>query len=379
MGGEDGIFGLGGHLLMGTCGKSIFVTALTGLAFLGSCRPAAAQFYGAGTPYGRVYSTGYGIPGGYYNPYGYGNNYVIGGDPYGGYLSGAANVINAQGQYLMSTQQAYLTKEAVRSAQIDNRRKAFDEWMYEKANTPTLNETRMKEQRDELQRALTQPPETEIWSGYSLNNLLANAQQMQARGLQGPDVPLNSQMLKNINVSVKQQGNAGLLKQPEKLKWPLALQTLPPKSSTKELRDQIDTLMVTGKSQTMTSGQADADVLEQLDRSISKLRGMLRDQVSNISFGDYTAARRYLSDLDQAVTVLKQADAGKYVSGAYAARGRTVNELVDYMSQNGLKFAPAVAGGEGAYSGLYQAFLRYTLGSGSMSTTPNPLTSGGSQ
>jgi len=361
---------------MGTCGKSIFVTALTGLALLGTCRPAAAQFYGTGNPYGRVYSTGYGVPGGYYNPYGYGNN-IIGGDPYGGYLNGSANVINAQGQYLMSTQQAYLTKEHVRSAQIDNRRKAFDEWMYEKANTPTLNEVRIKEQQEEVKRALNQPPDTEIWAGKSLNDLLANAQQMQARGIQGPDVPLNSQMLKNINVSVKLQGNAALLKEPEKLKWPLALRTLPPKDTTKELRDQIDTLMVEGKKQVMAGGQPDASVLEDLDRSIGKLRGILRDQVSNISFGDYTAARRYLGDLDQAVTVLKQADAGKYVSGAYAARGRTVNELVEYMSQNGLKFSPASAGEEGAYSGLYQSLLRYTLGSSSMST--NPLTTGASQ
>jgi hypothetical protein len=351
---------------MGICGKSICVAALTGLAFLGTCGPVAAQFYNSGSPYGRVYSTGYGVPGGYYNPYGYGT--TVGGDPYGGYLSGAASVIGAQGQYLVNTQQAYLTKEHVRSAQIDNRRKAFDEWMYEKANTPTLNETRMKDQRDALQRSLTQPPETEIWSGYTLNNLLANAQQMQAQGIQGPDVSLNSQMLKNINVSVKQQGNASLLKEPEKLKWPLALRTLSPKDSTKELRDQIDTLMVQGKKQAM-GGEVDAGVLEELDRSITKLRGMLRDQVSNLGFSDYTAAKHFLTDLDGAVTVLKQADASKYVSGAYAAKGHTVNELVDYMSQNGLKFSPATAGEEAAYSGLYQAFLRFTLGNTSMTTT----------
>jgi hypothetical protein len=362
---------------MGICGKSMLVLALSGLAFLGSCRPAAAQYYGGVSPYGRVYSSGYGVPGGYYNPYGSGA--VVGGDPYGGYLSGAASVISAQGQYLVNTQHAYLTKEQVRSAQIDNRRKAFDEWMYEKANTPTLNETRMKEQQEELRRALTQPQETEIWSGKSLNDILANAQQMQARGIQGPDVPLNAQMLKNINVSVKLQGNAALLKQPEKLKWPLALQTLPPKATTKDMRDQIDKLMVQGKKQAMESGQVDADVLDQLDRSIGKLREILRDQVSNISFGDYTAGRRYLGDLDQAVTVLKQADAGKYVSGAYAAKGHTVNELVDYMSQNGLKFAAASAGEEGAYSGLYQSLLRYTLGNSAMTSNPLTGSSGGNQ
>jgi hypothetical protein len=363
--------------------KTFFVVALTGLSFLGTTRPADAQYYYRRGYSPRMYSYGYGVPNGFYragwnsgyNPWNSGWGY--GGDPYGGYLQGAASVINAQGQYLINTQQAYLTKEQVRSAQMDNRRKAFDEWMYEKANTPTLNQTRMKEQQDELQRALTQPPETEIWSGYSLNNLLANAQQMSARGVQGPDVPLNSQMLKNINVSVKMQGNASLLKEPEKLKWPVALRTLSPKDQVKELRDQIDTLMIQGKKQAMMSGEVDAGVLTELDQSITKLRGMLKDSVSNIGFSDYTAGRRFLSDLDQAVTVLKQNDAGKYVSGAYAARGHTVGELVSYMSENGLKFSPATAGEEAAYSGLYQAFLRYTLGSSSMSTTSmNPFTNG---
>src|SRR5438132_1022105 len=35
-------------------------------------------------------------------------------DPYGGYLSGAADVINAQGQFLVNTQQAYRMREQVR-------------------------------------------------------------------------------------------------------------------------------------------------------------------------------------------------------------------------------------------------------------------------
>src|SRR5262249_4769548 len=53
----------------------------------------------------------------YYSPYSYG--YAVP-DPYGGYLKGAADVINSQGQYLKSTQEAYLLNEQLKAAQLQN-------------------------------------------------------------------------------------------------------------------------------------------------------------------------------------------------------------------------------------------------------------------
>lgn len=353
--------------------KHFSVAVLTGLGLLASVQPAEAQFYyrNAGSGYGRMSSYGYGAPGGFYNPnyYGWGNNVFSNADPYGGYLNGVSSVINAQGQYLKDTQQAYLTKEQVRSAMMDNRRKAFDEWIYERSNTPTLNETRHRDQQEELRRSLSNPPETEIWSGYSLNNMLANAQQMHARGIGGPTVPIDPRTLKDINVTVKDLGNVGLLKDAGKLKWPVALRTLSPRSETQQLRETVDQLMVEGKKQAMT-GQVDGDLLTDLDKSINTLRGMLKDAVANTSFSDYTASKRYLADLDQAVKVLKQPDVDKYVGGQYVAKGDSVGDLVAYMTQTGLKFAASTAGEEAAYSSLYQSLLRYTLGNSSMYTPP---------
>src|SRR5262245_39784822 len=45
--------------------------------------------------------------------------------PAGGYLSGGADVINAQGNYRVQMQQSFLTREQVQSAKIDNQRKRF--------------------------------------------------------------------------------------------------------------------------------------------------------------------------------------------------------------------------------------------------------------
>jgi len=99
---------------------------------------------------------------------------------------------------------------------------------------------------------------------------------------------------------------------------------------------------------------------------------MLKDVVATTSFSDYTAAKRYLRELDAAIKVLKDPNADKYVNGTYAAQGRTVRELVAHMTQNGLRFAPAVAGEEGAYAALFHAMLQYRLGTGSMMTTSAP-------
>jgi hypothetical protein len=84
----------------------LIVVVLTGLGVFGIATPAQAQiFHGH---YGRHgYPAGYGVPNGYYNPtiniYPYAAPPA---DPYGGYFSGAANLINAQGAYLINGQQA---------------------------------------------------------------------------------------------------------------------------------------------------------------------------------------------------------------------------------------------------------------------------------
>ncbi len=336
--------------------------------------PASAQFRVLPGYYGRAvapdfYARGYG-----YNPYAfhpyYGNPYAYGAVPYSGYMNGAAGVISAQGQYLINTQQAYLLKEQVRQAQLDYRHRAYDEWLYERANTPTLNDERERIQREELRRARNVPPQTEIWAGTSLNELLFDIQQMQGRGAVGPNVPLDDDILQQINVRARDQGNQGLLKDAGKLSWPFALQTLPQAKEGEELRARIDKTLLQAKDEAV-GGRLDAKAISDLQRDIKRLRQLLFDQVNEVSFGDYTDAKRYLNQLDEAVNVLKQPDAGNYVNGKYSARGRNVRELVQYMTDNGLRFAPAVSGQEAAYNALYHALLSYDIQEAA-TTPPSP-------
>jgi hypothetical protein len=309
-------------------------------------------------PYYSYYPPAYPLYPMYYSPYSAGP-YSIG-DPYGGYLKGAADVINSQGQYLKATQEAYLLKEQVKAAQIQNRRRAYDEWLFEQANTPTLNEQRERIQREEVRRGMNNPPITEIWSAKTLNDILANLQDLQAKGIDGPAVLLDAATLKSINVTNgKGPANTGLLKDAGKLNWPNTLRTLPPEAETRALRAQIDALLVEGKKQALQRGRVNGGITAELERSIDALRKNLAGRVGEYSFNDYSEAKRFLNQLDDALTVLQQPDAGNYLNGKFAAQGANVKELVQNMTENGLRFAPATSGEEAAYTALYQSLLQY--------------------
>jgi hypothetical protein len=295
-----------------------------------------------------------------YSPYGYGP-YLLP-DPYG-YLKGTAEVINSQGQYLKNVQEAYLLQEQVRKAQLENRRRAYDEWLWERSNLPTLNQERERTQREELRRSLNQPPATEIWSGKSLNDILANLLDLRSKGYEGPEVPVDASVLKKINVAVSRGGSqAGLLRDAGNLDWPLGLRNLAPAGETRVLRQQVDALLATSKKQAVAAGRVDAGLLNELGRNVAALRRLLADQVGDFSFNQYTEAKQFLRQLDDAVTTLQQPDAAHYVTGRYSAQGNTVKELVHYLSDNGLRFAPGGSGDEGAYNALYLALLQYHQG-----------------
>jgi hypothetical protein len=63
--------------------------------------------------------------------------------------------------------------------------------------------------------------------------------------------------------------------------------------------------------------------------------------------------------LEEAVSALGQPDVTNYFNHKFEAKGRTVAELVNYMKDKGLRFAPAVSGEEDSYRALHQAMMAY--------------------
>ena len=308
-----------------------------------------------GGPTATMTSEGYGGQPGGYGGYG---NYIYP-DPYGGYLKGAAEAINAQGKFLIQTQQAYLMKEQVKAAQAANHRAAIEEWLWERANLPTLEDERQRIAKEEFRRAQGDPPLPEIWSGQSLNTLLKNAQKLSsAKG--GANIPLDEDVVGRINLNSGKAGiNFGLLKNEGKLSWPLALRDLQPAVESKELRDQLQTLAKVAFDKAK-EGQVDPGTVREMEATADRLNKMLVRNVGDMPFAQYSEGKRYLNQLYDGLKALKEPNAADFANGKFKLKGNTVADLVDYMTKNGLQFAPAVAGEEAAYVALHRALAAYS-------------------
>ena len=143
-------------------------------------------------------------------------------DPFAGYMSGAAQIIGAQSQFMTSQAQAEQTREQTRQMRIDTHRRILEEWQYERNLLANVPDPRIQEQKFALNRALNDPPLTEILTGDALNAIANNIVKLQNNGAVAPQVPLDDEMLRAVNFSDGEPGNIGLLKNGGKLKLALA-------------------------------------------------------------------------------------------------------------------------------------------------------------
>jgi hypothetical protein len=283
------------------------------------------------------------------------------GDTYGGFLQGAAAAIEAQGRYELDHQGARLAQEQVRQAQIETHRRQVEWWLWKRDNLPTLADEQERARREQVRQAQTNPPLTEILSGKSLNDLLHDVQILQGRGFAGPSILLDENMVRRLNVLVAgAAGNAGLLKVPE-LPWPLLFL----QERFQEDRDRLDALMAQARRQA-SSGNVRADTvkelldaLERLDQKLRTLARAVRDEDWRPS--EFVRANRFVTEVREAARALREPGAADYVTGKCTAQGKTVAELVQHMTEQGLRFAPAVGGNDASYVGLHRALASYDL------------------
>ncbi len=324
--------------------------------------PAAPVGYGSltSTPFGggaSMTSSPYGGPGAgsSYNPYS--PNYYE--SEAAGYLRGGAAVIDSQGRFLVSIQQANLIREQVRAERIANRRRAFEEYMYVRERTPTLEQERERRLVQERDRSRNDPPVTEIWSGKALNDILGELRSLRAKGQlaanKAPNLPLDEDLLKHVNVTGKDGGNLGLLRNDGKVTWPAALQG----EETKKDRERVSALAQEAVEQAKFKNVVDPGTLKQLQTDVESLHQQLSKNVGELPTAQYIEARRFLNHFDDALKVLGGPSPGNYVTRKWAAKGKTVAELVQNMLDAGLQFAPAVAGDEAAYVALHRALATF--------------------
>ena len=274
--------------------------------------------------------------------------------PVGGALSGYANVIGAVGQFEIQNQQARIIQTQADMSRIDYRRGLIDEQRYEQALQPTTLELRQQEQWRKLQSARNNPTKSEIWSGDALNALLTALQGAERQGLSAKSVPLDPDVLKQINLTTGQAAGAGMLKSVTNLDWPFALQDEPFKYSA----TKINGLTLKAVDEVKTTGRVSAATFNELDGAVAAMTEAVRTN-KDLSSTDYIASKSFLDDLHVSVQSLRDPSVAKYLNGAYAAKGATVADLVQQMTSQGLQFAPATQDDRPSYTILYQALLAY--------------------
>jgi hypothetical protein len=287
----------------------------------------------------------------YYNP----NPYTTYVDPYGGFMTGVANVINAMGEVPNQVQQKYLLAEERKRSKMDTRRKAFDQYLYERKHRPSNEDDRERRRLQKVRRAMNNPPQTEIWSGYALNTLLTAIQKKQDQGIPSRTIALSDDILNKINVTTgANEGSIGVLRDGGKPKWPYQL-------TSKVFKSEVSKINELGPKayKEAQTGMVDGDLIREMVDTRDRLEKKLKNNIERMTPGDYITSKRYLNDLEKAVNMFGSPNIANFVSKKWSAQGNTVAELVKGMTSKGLKFAPATRGDEAAYTALHSALVAY--------------------
>jgi hypothetical protein len=337
----------------------------------------AGYFPGAGFDYGQTQAAAavVGATAGAnaafrYSPYAYGWGPYQYQTPTNGFLTGAADVMNASGQYMIQNQQANMGREQVKSAHIDNRRKMFDELRYERENTPTQWQRQAADRQEQLMQARTNPPLTEIWEGISLNLLLDDIRQIQAStGLRGAIIPLDPDILPHISLTTgSARQSSTMLANGGNLKWPPALD----EPRFDETRKQITQLFAQATKEAGSPDGLDGQTRRQLKTAIDRLQNGIDDAVADMSPTDNIRAKTFANQVAASARLLDDPNVAKTINGDWAARGATVDELIANMTRNGQRFGPAGPADKPFYTSLYYSVLQYNLSLMQMARIPMP-------
>lgn len=280
-------------------------------------------------------------------------------NPYQGYLQGAADITRSSAQYYQGIQQAKLSRqEAIRSS-LETRRAMIEEADWERAHMPDPEKLRQQALERELTTARTSPPLTDIWSARSLNALLRHLIAQQGEGVRGPKVPLNEDTVSHINLTAGDtRGNVGLLKDNGNLEWPESLQG----GVYKETRERLNALMKQAYKSVSNGNNPGDATLNDLQDNYRKMQATLLANVEKLTPDEYIEARRYMGDVSATITALQDPNVVNLFNDNGKAKSNNVAELVRYMRDKGLQFAPATTKDQAAYVALYHALAAFDAG-----------------
>lgn len=211
---------------------------------------------------------------------------------------------------------------------------------------------------DPRQRALNEPNHFEIANGTAQNRVLDILRTTTERWKGSPVIPLDGDIMKRLNFTrIGGAGSFGLLDKDGKISWPKVLLTLQPAKQVEKIRVEIETGLRTAYGQAIADKPVDPELLAQLGKQIDSLGDAAIAARDSLAFEEYLNVKRFLGGLDDAVTFLKQPDAGKFL-GRAGGDIPSVQQLVLLMTDKRLQFAPSLPGNEEAYFKLYQQLVQ---------------------
>jgi hypothetical protein len=289
-----------------------------------------------------------------YSPF---STYAPGGyDPYGGYVRGGVGGGYAQQQGAGPNGTDYGARRR------DTKQGVFDEWVGGRDRQPKPDDRGQQVSREMIEHALTDPSEAEIISGAALNTIVAALQPMQEKVKDLAALPIDEATFRQISFArgTGTSGGAsfGLLAQVDQLAWPKSLLTLPPAEETAALRRDIEKRLASAVQQT-EAGKVDADNLRELTAASRQLSELVSQNVSKMSFDEHREAKRFLRTLDDSAAFLQQPDLRNWVAGNNGLPAKSVQELVRFMGEKGMRFVRGLPGSEKAYFALYHSLVDY--------------------
>lgn len=296
----------------------------------------------------------------HYKPYPYPYPYPVAVyAPYagaGGYQAGQSKVIDKWGNYQIQQQDAQIKHQNALQEQIKTKKMEFQWEAYKKAHTPTFGQEQQAIKTMKEYRILTNATEGEIASGEALNILVSYLNNASNFGAKGSPVALQPALLSKINVVPPYSaGSAGVLKSGGTPDFPLVLKG--------ETQQQLAALLPKAVAGSV-DGSLDFKLYQEVRKTLEQLRAEHKKKFhkSEIDGGSFLVGTRFLDSLEDSVKVLEQPTAAKIMNGTCKAQGDTVQELVQHMTSQGLKFAPAVPGDEAAYMALHASMVSYAAG-----------------
>jgi len=236
-------------------------------------------------------------------------------------------------------------------------RKAFDRWAVERDRP----ENPQAEPSNELARQLVNASPREISSGEAMNAILKALTPHAAKIKAQPPLAIDEAFMKRLSFN-RGTGSVGLLRQEGKIEWPALLLNLTPKEEVAKVRQQIDTRFQDAFNQVAGGAAADDDNLKALRKSIDVLNETAAAQVQSKSFTENVQIKQHLKSLEDSVAFLKQPEAGDWLPGRPKFKAQSVQELAGLMQEKGIRFAPAFAGNEQAYTAMHRALATVYAG-----------------